>query len=306
MAMVVHEREVTAERAGRLDRVVQELTGRSRSEVRGLFDHGCVKLNGTDCTEPGTPVKAGDGVTVRHDPHTRYRERPRVRDSRSLRLVFEDADLIVVDKDAYQLTVPTSRGETSTLIDAVNRHIARKNPRARATAIHRLDRGTSGLLVFAKTQRFKHELRNQFRTHDVLREYVAIVAGTIDNEAGTFESRLATTKSLQRYSVRPGQTGKRAVTHFRVERRLREATLVRAWLETGRRNQVRVHFAESGHPVLGDQRYEPHLARHRHWTARRMALHAAVLGFKHPATGEPLRFESPLPEEFTRFLSPRL
>src|SRR4051794_31344496 len=104
MTIVVNQAEVTQDRAGRLDRIVQELTGRSRGDVRGLFGQGGVELNGVICSEPGTQAKAGDAVTVRHDPHTRYRERPRLPDSRSLRIVFEDADLLVVDKDAYQLT----------------------------------------------------------------------------------------------------------------------------------------------------------------------------------------------------------
>ncbi|MEX2287971.1 MAG: RluA family pseudouridine synthase [Planctomycetaceae bacterium] len=305
MAIVVNECQVTVERAGRLDRVVQELTGRSRADVRGLLDRGGVRLNGAACTDAGTLVKAGDAVTVRHDPHVRYRARPRTRESRAFRLVFEDEHLIVVDKDAAILTVPTSRGETNTLLDAVNRHVARQNPRGRATAIHRLDRGTSGLLVFAKNPRVARELRDQFRARKAVREYWAIVAGTLDQPAGTFESRLGTTKSLQRYSARPGQEGERAVTHFRVERRLAGATFVRVWLETGRRNQIRVHFAETGHPVLGDKRYQPELAHHSAWKSKRLALHAAVLGFEHPQTRQPLRFESPLPDEFARFLSQR-
>ena len=121
--------------------------------------------------------------------------------------------------------------------------------------------------------------------------------------SGTFESRLATTKSLQRYSVaETDEGGEPAVTHFRLEQRLRGATFVRAWLETGQRNQIRVHFAEAGHPVLGDPRYRPETARHPRWTSKRLALHAAALGFCHPVSGEALRFESPLPAEFEKFL----
>ena len=132
----------------------------------------------------------------------------------------------------------------------------------------------------------------------------SIVVGAFDQLSGTFESRLATTKSLQRYSVaETDEGGEPAVTHFRLEQRLRGATFVRAWLETGQRNQIRVHFAEAGYPVLGDERYRPDLARHPAWKARRLALHAAVLGFEHPRTHQPLRFESPLPDEFTRFLA---
>ena len=303
MAIVEAQCDVTVERAGRLDRIVQELTSRSRADVRGLFDRGCVLLNGVPCAEPGTPVQAGDAVLVRHDPHVRYRERPRKREHAAFRLVYEDEWLIVVDKSAAVLTVPTRRGESNTLLDAVCKHLIRHSRKARAAVVHRLDRGTSGLLVFGKSPHMARELQAQFRVRKARREYAAIVAGALTQPTGTFSSRLATTKSLQRYSVRKGERGELAVTHYRVEHPLQGATYVRVWLETGRRNQIRVHFAEAGHPVLGDERYRSELARHRGWTARRLALHAAVLGFEHPRTHEELRFESPLPAEFERFLA---
>jgi len=295
--------KVTHELAGRVDRVVQSITGRSRAEVRGLFDHGCVWLNGAHCDEPGAPVREGDEVAVRHDPQQRYREAPRTRDSAAFGLVFEDDCLIVVDKNAAMLTVPTPRGESNTLLEAVSRHIRRHRRNGRAEVVHRLDRGTSGLLVFAKDSQVAGALHDQFRAHQAAREYAAIVAGTVAEPEGTFDSRLRTTKSLQRYSARPGEAGERAVTHYRVVDRLRGATHVRVSLETGRRNQIRVHFSECGHPVLGDKRYRAELAAHPAWKARRLALHAAVLGFVHPGTGQALRFESPLPAEFERFLA---
>ncbi len=302
MAIIQLTCNVPAAGAGRIDRIVQDLTRRSRAGVRGLFDHDCVRLNGQVCAEAGLLVSPGDVVVVQYDPHVRYREQPRPAGSRLFRRVFEDEAVIVVDKAAAALTVPTDRGETNTVLDVVNRHVARRRG-AKAVAVHRLDRGTSGLLVFAKNPRIARELTAQFRVHEAHREYAAIVAGAIRRQSGTFASRLGTSKSLQRFSVRAGRKGELAVTHFRVERRLAGATYVRAWLETGRRNQIRVHFAEAGHPVLGDGRYAPQLAAHANWNAKRLALHAAVLGFEHPITRRPLRFESPLPVEFERFLA---
>jgi 23S rRNA pseudouridine1911/1915/1917 synthase len=169
--------------------------------------------------------------------------------------------------------------------------------------VHRLDRDTSGLLVFAKDARVREALRAQFREHSVERIYLAIVAGRVEADAGTFASRLATNKGLHRYSTRDETAGERAVTHFRVRRRGAEATVVDVQLETGRRNQIRVHFAEAGHPVLGDPRYGSGRAVHPHWPADRLALHAAVLGLAHPVTGEPMRWESPMPPVFRAFLS---
>ncbi len=303
MPLVESQCEVTPDRAGRLDQVVRALTGRSRADIRGLFHHGCVRLNGDAAAEPGTMVQAGDRVTVRHDPRQRYHAPPRPRTNAAFRLVFEDEHLIVVDKAAALLTVPTRRGETNTLVAALSRHLGRRGRRTRAVVVHRLDRGTSGLLVFGKDPRVAAELKEQFRVRKAEREYAALVAGELTRPEGTFASRLGTAKGLSRYSVPEGAPGEDAVTHYRVERRLRGATYVRVRLDTGRRNQIRVHFAEAGHPVLGDERYRTDLSRHPAWKAPRLALHAAVLGFEHPRTRQALRFELPLPFEFERFLA---
>ena len=304
MAFVTQEQTVVPAQTGRIDHIVQELTGRSRADVRGLFHEGCVRCNGAPCPEPGRPVAAGDVVVVRHDPHRRYREPPPARTSAAFQLVYEDDQLVVVDKAAHMLTVPTAKGERHTLVELVTRHMQRRHPRARACIVHRLDRGTSGLLVFARDRGIADALQEQFRQRKADREYVAIVGGRVAADSGTFETRLGTTRSLQRYSLNDDEEGgETAVTHYSVERRLKGATLVRARLETGRRNQIRVQFAEAGHPVLGDERYGEKGKQHRGWKARRLALHAAALGFVHPVTGQSLSFASPLPVEFEQFLA---
>jgi 23S rRNA pseudouridine1911/1915/1917 synthase len=305
MVLVESQCTVTTGQVGRIDRIVQELTSRSRGEVKGLFDHGCVRLNGEICPSGGTAVAEADVVVVRHDPRLHYRPKPPQRDSASavFRLVFEDRDLIVVDKAAAVLTVPTDRGETNTLLDALIRSLGRRGHRGRVTVVHRLDRGTSGLLVFGKNPPVARELQAQFRVRKAEREYAALVAGRVERQSGTFDNRLRTTKSLQRYSVDRDASGERAVTHYRVARRFTDATYVRVTLETGKRNQIRVHFAEVGHPVLGDERYAVETARHPAWKYKRLALHATVLGFDHPRTHKRLQFESPLPDEFESFFA---
>ena len=164
--------------------MVQDLTCRSRAGVRGLFDHDCVRLNAEACAEPGTVLNPGDRVIVRYDPKMRYREKPRPRDNAAFRLVFEDELFMVVDKAASILTVPTDRGNKNTLLDAIDHYLNRRGHRGRATVIHRLDRGTSGLLVFAKNPRVARELRDQFRERKAEREYVAIVAGSLERKKG--------------------------------------------------------------------------------------------------------------------------
>ena len=168
--------------------------------------------------------------------------------------------------------------------------------------VHRLDRDTSGLLVFARGAEAADALREQFRAHSVERIYLAIVSGNVRADSGTFDSFLSTNRALDRYSS-DSRRGERAITHYRVRERLAGATFVEVRLETGRRNQIRVHFAEAGHPVLGDRRYGTSSAGPRNWPSDRLALHAAGLGFTHPASGERLTYAAPLPAAFRKLLA---
>jgi 23S rRNA pseudouridine1911/1915/1917 synthase len=292
----------SAEVGVRVDRVVQLLCGLSRAQVTGLFDHGCVQVNEAVCHATGQRVEAGDRVQLQYDPHQRYHPLNQPRRNLGFEIVFEDPHLIVVLKPAHLLTVPTRRGETNTLVDKVSEYVRHVAGCRAAFVAHRLDRGVSGLLVLGKTLEISQAIRDQFALHKPEREYVALVAGRLTEPEGTFESLLATDRALNRYSTDDEEIGQRAVTHFRVLRQLSDATLVRVWLETGRRNQIRVHFAEAGHPILGDPRYEPKLAAHHRWPHKRLALHARQLGFDHPLTRQHLRFVSPLPIEMERFL----
>lgn len=288
----------------RVDLVVQEDTKLPRSVIRGLFDHDCVSVNGALCQDAGEKVSGGARIVLNYDPKMRYKEKPKAHKSRIFDLVFEDAHLIVVNKMAGYLTVPTVARETNTLVEAVKTHVNRGQKRGRPVAIvHRLDRDTSGLLVFAKTEKVGGKLKDQFAARKPERVYVAIVAGRVKDASGTMRSYLATDKDLNQRSVANEADGKLAVTHYTVVKTFKDATMVRVTLETGRRNQIRVHFAEAGHPILGDQRYETEAAAHRRWPHRRLALHAEVLGFKHPVTGQALRFEALAPAEFEKFSS---
>jgi 23S rRNA pseudouridine1911/1915/1917 synthase len=287
----------------RADLVVRELTGLARSAIRGLFDHGCVTASGR-VLSAGEPLPAGTTVSLTYDPARRYHEKPRHVPRPDFALVFEDSHLIVVDKPAGILSVPTPKGETDTLLDQVARHVNR-GPRLQkqVTVVQRLDRDTSGLLVFAKNRVVGAKLQAQLTARKPEREYVAFVAGDLASDRGTFRSFLRTTDELREESTDDPDQGKEAITHYEVVERLRGATHVRVHLETGRRNQIRVHFSEAGHPVLGDQHYEPEKAAHPGWTEKRLALHAAGLAFVHPMTGARLRFRSALPECFGDFLS---
>lgn len=302
MAIVEKRIDIEPEISGRADKAVLKLTALSRSEVRGLFDHGCVSLNDSACTDAGEQTEPGDVVAVRYDMHRRYHPGPRAWQDDAFKVVFEDKHLIVTDKAAGVLTVPTESREKDTLLHALERYFGHTGTKGSPRPVHRLDKGVSGLLVFAKTREIAEQLQTQFEARKPEREYAAIVAGILPEDEGMFESHLATSKSFQRYSTARPEEGELAITHFQKLKIARGASFVRVWLETGRRNQIRVHFADEGHPVLGDPRYNPEQASHPQWRSKRMALHAKLLGFKHPVTGKALRFESPLPKEFVHFL----
>jgi len=299
--MIVKKIEVSEELAGRVDRVVQKLTELSRSQVKGLFDHDCIFLNGRLCTDLSVIVKAKDHLQARYDMHRRYHERVRPWKDDDFKIIFEDKHLIVVDKSPNVLTVPANPGETNTLVFAISQYFEHKGLNERAQLVHRLDRGASGLLVFGKSREIAAQLQGQFEDRKPEREYMALVQGVVPDE-GTFKSYIATTKSLQQYSTDRHEDGQLAITHFRLEKVIKGVSWVRVWLETGRRNQIRVHFAEAGHPILGDPRYRPEEAKHPHWRVKRLALHAAVLGFRHPVTDHALRFESPIPSSMQTFV----
>ncbi len=310
MSLIIKALQITAETPADLckaDRAVQSLAGTSRRQTVGLFQQHCVWLNGQPCAAPWQRLASGDSLEIRYDPGQRYAPKKKPPKHLGFDILFEDEHLIVVSKPAQCLTVPSPKRESNTLIQRVSAYLTKANRRrqVRVLAVHRLDRGVSGVLVFAKTVEAQRHLRRQFELHQPEREYLALVAGRLTQTSGTFRSRLATNKSLKRYTTHDPNIGEVAITHYEVQRLLDDATLVRIHLETGRRNQIRVHFAEAGHPVLGDQRYEHQRAKHRHWPAARLALHARLLAFDHPLTGQHCRFEVPVPEEFRRFVELR-
>jgi len=288
----------------RIDLVVQNVTGAARAVVRGMFEHGCVSLNGKPCAEAGRRAGRGDVVAVVYEPERKYRGRPQASAPPPFRVAFEDAQVIVVEKPVGLLTVPTERGDERSLLDAVGDYLsASGRGRRHALVVHRLDRDTSGVLVFAKNPDAARALEAQFKSHKPDRTYDAIVAGVLRDDRGTFTSDIATGKNLKQFSTRFPNHGKPAVTHYEVVQRLDGATFVRVKLETGRRNQIRVHFSEAGHPVLGDTFYGREGATHPRWTAGRLALHARTLTFAHPVTGRSVQITSELPEAFAQFLA---
>jgi 23S rRNA pseudouridine1911/1915/1917 synthase len=278
----------------RLDLAVARAFGLSRRTARDAVRAGRVDVGGATVAEPGADV---DPATAKVELHASRPARRAVRTR--LAVLHEDGDVVIVDKPAGLLTVPTEAREKDTLWSRVLFYLQhRYGKRPYAGIVHRLDKETSGAVVFARNREALHFLQDRFREHAIDREYVALVAGAPPDE-GSYDQDLVREPGLRRTVARPGQEGRRAVTHFRTLERFPAASLVAARLETGRTHQIRVHFSAAGHPVLGDRVYGAREAEHE---APRQMLHARTLGFPHPVTGRRIAVEAPLPEDFREAL----
>jgi 23S rRNA pseudouridine1911/1915/1917 synthase len=278
--------------ASPLDRALRGIfAGASWNQVRGLVESGKVAVNGTVVREPSHAVNAGSEVTV--SMRARRAKGPELPPEL---MVHVDSQVVVVRKPAGISTVPYDENETGTLSELVQAALRRGGgPQAEVGIVHRIDKDTSGLVVFARTLTAKRHLKQQFRVHSVQRRYLALAHG--DVAPGTLRSRLVRDRGDGRRGSTDNSTlGRDAITHVRVLERLDGATLLECRLETGRTHQIRIHLAEEGHPLLGERVYSKNF-RGRVISAPRLMLHAFELGFEHPTTGAPLHFEQPMPED---------
>lgn len=282
-----------------LDRVLrQRLEGTSWNQVRRWIETGKVKVDGETCADPTLPVRAGQTIDfVWNAPKRDERRLP------TSAIVYVDGQVVVVEKPAGISSVPFEPHERGTLDELVARLLSAREGSRRSPLgiVHRLDKETSGLLMFARTLGAKRELKNQFRFHSVKRRYYAIVQGAMDSR--TLSSRLVQNRGDGlRGSTENPTLGRTATTHVRVLEKLEGATLVECRLETGRTHQIRIHLAESGHPLVGERVYSrnhggPNIP------APRVMLHAFELGFEHPSSKKVMLFSSELPDDMQRMLA---
>lgn len=308
----------------RLDRVLaRRLPDLSRSRLKALILDGHVALDGKPVDDPGLKLKNAAAVTVvvpdAVDPEPKAENIP-------LDIVYEDEDLIVIDKPAGLVVHPGAGNETGTLVNALIAHcgdsLSGIGGVKRPGIVHRLDKDTSGLLVVAKNDAAHQALSAQFadhgRTGPLERAYRAIVWGKPDRSSGTIEANIdRSTHAREKMAVVREGKGREAITHWQLDESFGDpkapiASLVTCRLETGRTHQIRVHMAHLGHPLLGDavygsgfktkERHLPEEAQDALKRLNRQALHAAELGFAHPRTGEFMHFESELPADFEDLL----
>lgn len=258
----------------------------SRSKLKATLQGRGIAVNGRMVTQFDYQLKAGDKIIIsRHKKQTQFK-------SRYVKIVYEDRWLVVVEKNIGILSM--AAGHSSLNVKSVlDDYFLKSRQKCRAHVVHRLDRDTSGLMVYAKDIETEQMLEHNWHQIVYDRRYVAVVSGEMEQDNGTIANWLKDNKAYITYSSPTDNGGKYAVTHFQVLNRTTEHSLVEYKLETGRKNQIRVHSADMGHPVCGDVKYgngdDP---------LHRLCLHAYMLCFTHPVTGEPMEFSTPIPTAF--------
>ncbi len=296
--------EFTVDDAGDGERLDIWLTARglpySRSQIRRRIEEGEVRVGG-QVAKPSRKLHARERVHFSPPAPIAVEDRP---EDIPLSVLYEDRHLIVIDKPAGMVVHPATSHQAGTLVNALLHHcgdsLAGVGGERRPGIVHRLDKDTSGVMVVAKDEPTLVALQVLFHEHDLERRYLALVEGVVA-ESGVFKTKYGRDpRDRKKFSSRV-LSGKRAVTHYTVQERLPGATLIEARLETGRTHQIRVHFKDHGHPVVGDQTYartprDPTLAKVAKALGRQ-ALHAHRLGFKHPQSGEYLEWSTPVPAD---------
>jgi len=299
---------VPAEAAGeRLDVfLARQMPDWSRSQIQRLIRQGWVTLNAAPARKAGEEVDTGTHIRVQAE----RQELRATAEDLPLAIVYEDADLLVVNKPAGMAVHVGAGVKSGTLVNALLHHVATLSGvggELRPGIVHRLDKMTSGLVIVAKNDAAHRSLSEQFKSREVHKTYGALVHGRVAHDRGQI-SKPVGRDPLRRTRMKAGGIAARqALTRYRVIRRLPHFTLLEAEPETGRTHQIRVHLASVGHPVVGDVTYgapaKLRLGGREVATLARTFLHAAKLAFKHPRTDQPVSFEAPLPSELTAFLA---
>lgn len=274
-----------------LNFLMNTIAGISRTRAKELLAQRMVYVNKRITTQFNEPLKPGMLVQVCH--HRLIHELK----SRWVKLVYEDPYIIVVEKANGILTNSAPGNRTRTVKDILDEYVQRQNKSFSVHTVHRLDRETSGLLLFAKRRDIQQTLIDQW--HDIVtdRRYIAVCEGTMERDADTVRSFLKDNRMFVSYSSPEEEGGKEAITHYHTLKRKNDYSLVELKLDTGRKNQIRVHMQDIGHPVAGDYKYSAQTD-----PLGRICLHAFRLAFYHPVTHELLKFETPYPQEFTALL----
>ncbi|KEO84640.1 RluA family pseudouridine synthase [Tumebacillus flagellatus] len=270
--------------------LLKSITNLSRNSVKSLLARGDVHVDGVSVTAYNHPLKLGQTVSI-GEKKAPVAEPAKMQ---GVEILYEDDDVIVIEKASGLLSIATEKdAEELTAYRQLMDHVRRTDPQNRIFVVHRLDRDTSGVMMFAKSQAVKEKLQTNWQDAVEERTYIALVEGQVKKKEGTISSWLKETKTLMVYSSPTPNGGQRAVTHYKVLKSNRNFSLLEVNLETGRKNQIRVHMQDIGHPIVNDKKYGASGK-----AMARLGLHARVLSFVHPTTEKLMRFETKIPKMF--------
>lgn len=280
-----------SEPAQLLDFLITAMPMRKRTAIKSYLAHNQVAVNDTPQRQFDLRLKPGDEVKVNlsREFRTFY--------NRRLKIVYEDDDIIVANKGYGLLSMGTDKAEKETAYNILRDYLKWKDPRNKIFIVHRLDRDTSGLMVFAKTIEAKERLQHNWNNMVLERKYLAVVEGKVEPAEGEVRSFLAENSRYEVYSTDNPAEGQLAVTRYRTLKAKNGYSLMEVELDTGRKNQIRVHMKDLGHPIAGDRRYGAKSS-----PIHRMALHAQTLRFVHPITRKDMNFSTPVPISFGKMV----
>lgn len=267
--------------------LLDALKSRSRNSVKSILARGQVLVNDQVRTAFDYPLEPGSRVSI---------HKHKIIEKNSLKgltILYEDEDLLVVNKSTGLLSIASDKEKEMTAYRQLTDYVRNRNPKNRVFIVHRLDRDTSGVMMFAKNERVKRLLQDSWKKVVKERSYIALVEGNVKNKSGTIKSWLTESRTHKMYSSPFDNGGQHAVTHFKVIQSNHSCSLLEVNLETGRKNQIRVHMQETGHSIVGDKKYGSKVN-----LIGRLGLHARILTFTHPITGKELRFKTEIPSSF--------
>jgi 23S rRNA pseudouridine1911/1915/1917 synthase len=267
--------------------LMSKMPDKGRKTIKSLLAHNQVSVDNKITSQFNHHLKPGQQVGIN------FSKVIQVSKDKGLKIIFEDPFIIVIDKEHGLLSIATDKEKERTAFRIVSDQLKITDPTARIFVVHRLDRDASGILMFAKSREIQQILQNAWKKDVIERSYVVVVEGRVILDQGTITSWLKENKARVMYSSATPDVGQKAVTHYQVLKRSNEYSLLQVRLETGRKNQIRVHMKDLGHSIIGDKKYGA-----TQNPINRLGLHARVLVFRHPVTGKEMRFETPIPQRF--------
>lgn len=266
--------------------LMEKMPQNSRNNIKSLLTQRRVMVDDVIVSQYNAPLKEGQIVSITKTKITKHK-------LEGVSIVYEDNDILVVEKERGILSVATQNEREKTAYNILKNYLKEKNPKDKIFVVHRLDRDTSGVMIFAKSEKAQDILQTTWNDSVKERTYVALVEGNVKKDSDTIISYLAENKAMITYSTANEEEGKKAVSHYKVLKRNKNYSLLEVNIETGRKNQIRVHMQDLGHSVVGDKKYGSTKN-----PIKRLGLHAHTIVFKHPITKEVLSFTRKIPEAF--------